>query len=90
MSDDDYFSDFITGLKRRNPHEKEFHQAVEEVAIDVIPYIENNPRYPDALVLECLSEPDRVISLRICWVEDDGNIRANHGHRIQNCNAIDP
>lgn len=90
MSDTDYFSDFINGLKRRNPHETEFHQAVEEVAIDVIPYIENNSRYRDAIVLERLSEPDRVISFRVCWVDDEDNIRANRGHRVQNCNAIGP
>ncbi len=81
---------FMSGLKRRNPSEKEFHQAVHEVAFDILPYIESNPKYQNALLLERLSEPDRVISFRVCWVDDDGNIRANRGHRVQNNNAIGP
>ncbi len=90
MADSDYLTDFLQGLKRRNPGETEFHQAVEEVAVDIIPYIESNPRYKDAIILERLSEPDRVISFRVCWVDDEGNIRANRGHRVQNNNAIGP
>jgi len=82
MADSDYLTDFLQGLKRRNPGETEFHQAVEEVAVDIIPYIESNPRYKDAIILERLSEPDRVISFRVCWVDDEGNIRANRGHRV--------
>ena len=81
---------FMSGLKRRNPSEREFHQAVHEVAYDILPYIESNPKYQNALLLERLSEPDRVISFRVCWVDDEGNIRANRGHRVQNNNAIGP
>ena len=90
MDTSDYMSDFISGLQRRNPGETEFHQAVEEVATDIIPFIESNPKYKDALILERLAEPDRVISFRVCWVDDEGNIRANRGHRVQNNNTIGP
>lgn len=81
---------FMKGLKRRNRGEKEFHQAVYEVATDIIPFIKKHPKYQNALLLERLSEPDRVISFRVCWVDDQGNIRANRGHRVHNNNAIGP
>tara|TARA_B110000305_G_scaffold240958_1_gene313211 strand:- start:417 stop:1760 length:1344 start_codon:yes stop_codon:yes gene_type:complete len=81
---------FMKGLKRRNRGEKEFHQAVHEVVTDIIPFIKKHPKYQNALLLERLSEPDRVISFRVCWVDDQGNIRANRGHRVQNNNAIGP
>jgi len=90
MSEVDPLSQFMKGLKRRNRGEKEFQQAVEEVATDIIPFIENNPKYKNGLLLERLSEPDRVISFRVCWVDDEGNIRANRGYRVQNNNAIGP
>ena len=80
----------MKGLKRRNRGEKEFHQAVHEVVTDIIPFIKKHPKYQNALLLERLSEPDRVISFRVCWVDDQGNIRANRGHRVQNNNAIGP
>lgn len=82
--------EFIAGLKRRNPNEAEFHQAVSEVAADILPFINTNPRYQDKLLLERLTEPDRTVTFRVCWHDDAGNIRANRGYRIQNCNAIGP
>ena len=90
MSHSDPFKQFMYGLKRRNKGEKEFKQAVAEVATDIIPFIEKNPKYRNAMLLVRLSEPDRVISFRVCWVDDEGNIRANRGHRVQNNNAIGP
>jgi glutamate dehydrogenase (NADP+) len=82
--------EFIAGLERRNPNEPEFLQAVEEVAADIIPFINANPRYQDKLLLERLTEPDRIVSFRVSWTDDAGNIRANRGYRVQNCNAIGP
>ena len=81
---------FMEGLVARNPGEIEFHQAVQEVAADVIPYMHKHPQYLDEQVLERLCEPDRVISFRVCWHDDDHNIRVNRGYRIQNNNAIGP
>ncbi|MCM8539785.1 MAG: NADP-specific glutamate dehydrogenase [Lentisphaeraceae bacterium] len=81
---------FMQGLKKRNPGEKEFHQAVEEVATTLIPFIEANPIYKEAQILERLTEPDRIISFRVCWQDDNGNVRTNRGYRVQFNNCIGP
>ena len=81
---------FMDGVIKRNPGEVEFHQAVREVAADVIPYIQDNPKYMDAQILERMAEPDRLVSFRVCWADDDGNVRVNRGYRVQNNNAIGP
>ena len=81
---------FMAGLKRRNPGEHEFHQAVCEVATDVIPYCQQNPEYRDAQIMERLTEPDRIIIFRVGWTDDRGNIRVNRGYRVQCNNAIGP
>jgi len=81
---------FMIGLKRRNPEEVEFHQAVYEVAATIIPYIFDKPIYQEAAIMERLTEPDRIISFRVCWEDDQGNVRTNRGYRVQHCNAIGP
>ncbi len=81
---------FMSGLKRRNPGEKEFHQAVQEVATYLIPYIQEFPQYHEAKILERLTEPDRIIIFRVCWEDDEGNVRVNRGYRVQFNNAIGP
>ncbi len=81
---------FMTGLKRRNPGETEFHQAVQEVAASIIPFIQDKEKYIKMRVLERLAEPDRVVIFRVCWEDDQQNIRVNRGYRVQNCNAIGP
>ena len=82
--------DFMSGLKRRNPDQTEFHQAVYEVAVDLIPFIQANPKYEKHRVLERLTEPDRLVTVRVCWEDDEGNVRVNRGYRVQHCNAIGP
>ena len=81
---------FMEGVIARNPGEVEFHQAVREVSADVIPWIQDQPIYMENQILERMVEPDRIISFRVCWADDDGNIRVNRGYRIQNNNAIGP
>jgi glutamate dehydrogenase (NADP+) len=81
---------FAHGLERRNPGQSEFHQAVMEVAADVIPFLQDKPRYEENHVLERLTEPDRIVIFRVCWEDDEGNVRTNRGYRVQNCNAIGP
>jgi len=81
---------FMTGLVRRNPGETEFHQAVQEVAETLVPFISNIAKYRDAQILERMTEPDRVIIFRVCWVDDENNVRVNRGYRIQFNNAIGP
>lgn len=82
--------DFMAGLKRRNPGEAEFHQAVHEVAEKVIPFINQHPKYAHARILERMTEPDRVISFRVTWQDDEGNVRVNRGYRVQFNNSIGP
>lgn len=82
--------DFMDGLKRRNPHETEFHQAVFEVAETIIPFLDDYPEYVEHQILERLTEPDRIIIFRVGWEDDEGNIRANRGYRVQHSNAIGP
>ena len=82
--------DFMHGLKKRNPNEPEFYQAVYEVAQSVIPYINHHPEYINARILERMTEPDRIISFRVCWEDDEGHIRVNRGYRVQFNNSIGP
>jgi len=81
---------FMHGLIRRNPGEEEFHQAVHEVAATIIPFVHDKPHYRKSRVLERMTEPDRVISFRVCWEDDEGNVRVNRGYRVQCNNAIGP
>ena len=83
-------SAFIETVKAHHPHESEFHQAVTEVVSDVWPLVEVEPDYQAAKVLERLTEPDRVVSFRVVWEDDDGHIHVNRGYRVQHSNAIGP
>jgi len=82
--------EFMQGLIKRNPGEIEFHQAVEEVAISVIPFINKHPKYIKNQILERMTEPDRTIIFRVCWEDDEGHVRTNRGYRIQFNNSIGP
>jgi glutamate dehydrogenase (NADP+) len=83
---------FMEKVRSRNPHEKEFLQAVLEVAETVIPFIEShpNPKYKNNSILERMVEPERVIQFRVPWVDDKGNIQVNRGFRVQYNSAIGP
>jgi glutamate dehydrogenase (NADP+) len=81
---------FIDGVNRRNPGQPEFVQAVTEVAQDIFEFIQDKPEYHEAQILRRIAEPDRVVSFRVCWEDDNGNIRVQRGYRVQNNNAIGP
>src|SRR5688572_26921940 len=81
---------FMNHIKAKNPGEKEFHQAVYEVAISVMPYIETHPVYEKAKILERMAEPERVMMFRVPWMDDKGNFVINRGFRIQMNSAIGP
>ncbi len=81
---------FLKGLKKRNPHEVEFHQAVEEVAESVMPWYLDHESYREAQILERVTEPDRIISFRVSWETDNGEIRANRAWRVQFNHALGP
>jgi glutamate dehydrogenase (NADP+) len=86
---DRYLEDFMEGLKRRNQDQPEaVHQAVHEVARDVVPFLEDKQAYKDAYILDRMTEPDRSIVFRVCWTDDANNVRVNRGTRVQFKNAI--
>jgi len=82
--------EFMSKVAARNPGEPEFHQAVREVVESVMPFIEKNPRYEKAKVLERMIEPERVIMFRVPWLDDKGEIQVNRGYRIEMSSAIGP
>lgn len=77
-------------LKSRNPNQNEFHQAVQEIAEYIIPYIESNPMYQNHALMERLVEPDRAICFKVTWADDSGKIHVNKAYRVQFNNAIGP
>jgi len=77
-------------LKARTPHENVFHQAVQEFVESIIPFVNKNPQYQRWAILERLTEPDRVITFRVTWVDDKGEVQVNRGYRVQFNNAIGP
>lgn len=80
----------IAFVTDRDPNEREFHQAVREVIESVHPVLEKNPHYRREAVLERIVEPERVITFRVPWVDDQGQVRVNRGFRIQMNSAIGP
>lgn len=83
-------SQFMAMIKSRNPGENEFHQAVQEVAESLIPFIEENPKYKQAKILERIAEPERTIIFRVPWLDDKGEVQINRGFRIEMNSAIGP
>jgi glutamate dehydrogenase (NADP+) len=82
--------EFMAKVVEKNPGEKEFHQAVQEVVESLTPYIEKNPKYEDAKMLERMVEPERVIMFRVPWLNDKGEVQVNRGYRIEMSSAIGP
>ena len=81
---------FLDEVRKRNGHETEFLQAVEEVAETVIPCIAKHDIYNGKNILLRMVEPERLISFRVCWVDDSGELHVNRGYRIQMNSAIGP
>lgn len=81
---------FLDLVRERNSHEPEFLQAVREVAETVIPYIAKHAIYNGKNILLRMAEPERLISFRVSWVDDSGEIQVNRGYRIQMNSAIGP
>lgn len=81
---------FLSWVKETNPGESEFLQAVEEVAEAVLPMLDDHPRFNNMKILERMVEPERVISFRVPWLDDNGNIQVNRGYRIEMNSAIGP
>ncbi|WP_278807848.1 NADP-specific glutamate dehydrogenase [Obesumbacterium proteus] len=81
---------FLASVQQRDPNQSEFLQAVREVMTTLWPFLEKNPRYRDAALLERLIEPERVIQFRVTWVDDRGQVQVNRAWRVQFSSAIGP
>ena len=81
---------FVEAVTKRNPNEPEFLQAVHEVAETVIPFIEENKKYQNKMLLERMVEAERIITFRVVWLDDAGTIQVNRAYRIQMNSAIGP
>ncbi|MEK4663070.1 NADP-specific glutamate dehydrogenase [Priestia sp. FSL H7-0729] len=86
----EYVHSVYESVVARNPHEDEFHQAVKEILDSLIPVIEAHPKYRNHSLLEQLVEPERVITFRVPWVDDQGKVQVNRGFRVQFNSAIGP
>jgi glutamate dehydrogenase (NADP+) len=83
-------SAFFASVCQKDPHESEFHQAVQEVMQSLWPFLEANPRYTNNRLLERLVEPERIIMFRVPWVDDKGEVQVNRGYRVQMNSALGP
>lgn len=81
---------FMNRVSLKNAHEPEFLQAVQEVAEAVIPFVENNPKYKSARILDRIVEPERTIMFRVPWLDDNGKVQVNRGYRVEFNSAIGP
>lgn len=87
---ENYTARIFETIKKRNPSEEEFHQAVEEFLQSLVPVLAKEPKYEAAGILERLTEPERLITFRVPWVDDNGNVKVNRGFRVQFNSAIGP
>lgn len=85
-----YVERVLDDLKKRNPGEKEFHQAATEILLTLEPVINAHPEYEKNALLERFTEPERTILFRVPWVDDNGNVHVNKGYRVQFNSAIGP
>jgi glutamate dehydrogenase (NADP+) len=82
--------DFMSEVATKNAGETEFLQAVEEVVETIIPFMEENPKYNNKMLLERMVEPERVLMFRVPWLDDNGNTQVNRGYRVEFNSAIGP
>ena len=85
-----YVDEVLKTLKEKDSNEKEFIQAVSEVLDTIKPFIENNPSLKKEGLLERMVEPERIITFRVPWIDDNNNVRVNRGYRVQFNGAIGP
>ena len=90
MLTNEYLKRVYEGLEKRNANEPEFLQAVREVLESIQPVVEKHPEYEKAALIERLVEPERIITFRVPWVDDQGNVQVNRGYRVQFNSAIGP
>ncbi|RFU68986.1 NADP-specific glutamate dehydrogenase [Peribacillus saganii] len=86
----DYVNEVYETVKKRNPNESEFHQAVKEILDSLVPVFAKHPKYKNHGILERIVEPERLITFRVPWVDDQGKVQVNRGFRVQFNSAIGP
>ena len=86
----EYVASVFEKVKAQNSHEAEFLQAVEEVFNSLVPVFDKYPKYIEENLLERLVEPERIVSFRVPWVDDKGQVQVNRGFRVQFSSAIGP
>ncbi len=85
-----FLDDFMNDLSKRNPHQPEFMQAVQEVVVSLGAVLQKKPEYVETNILGRLVEPERIIQFRVPWVDDNGNVEVNKGYRVEFNSAIGP
>ena len=85
-----YVEDVLALVKQRDPDQPEFHNTVKEVLTTIVPVLEKNPKYKAAKILERMVEPERVVTFRVPWLDDNNQIQINRGYRVQMNSAIGP
>src|SRR3954470_14535570 len=85
-----YVKEVFDQVKKRNPNEPEFHQAVIEILESLTPVFDKHPRYMQEGILERIVEPERQIMFRVPWVDEEGKVHVNRGYRIEFNSAIGP
>jgi glutamate dehydrogenase (NADP+) len=83
-------TEILEAVRQRNPHEPEFLQAAEEVILSVLPVLDKHPEFRKLKILERMLEPERLISFRVTWLDDKGEVQVNRGYRVQMNSAIGP
>lgn len=86
----DYVSEVLEKVKAKNPNEPEYLQAVDEVLTTIKPVLEKHPEYKELGILERMTEPERIITFRVTWVDDQGKVQVNRGFRVQYNGLIGP
>ena len=85
-----YVQDVLDLVKKRDPDQVEFQNTVKEVLTTIVPVLEENPQYKDAKLLERMIEAERIVTFRVPWVDDKGEVQVNRGYRVQMNSAIGP
>lgn len=90
MLKNEYLQRVYAQVVTRDPGQKEFHQAVLEVLESLEVLVEQHPEYEQRGIIETFVEPERVVTFRVPWMDDNGNVRINRGYRVQFNSAIGP
>ncbi|NTZ19840.1 NADP-specific glutamate dehydrogenase [Paenibacillus sp. JMULE4] len=85
-----YVNEVYDTVIKRNPHESEFHQAIKEILFSLVPVFAKHPKYMQAGILERIVEPERMITFRVPWVDDQGKVQVNRGFRVQFNSVLGP